>query len=45
MPSVIHALHVTLGHPSATATVKNFQAYYFHRKAAKLIKGAFMPNL
>jgi hypothetical protein len=39
MPSVIHALHVTLGHPSATATVKNFQTYYFHRKAAKLIKG------
>jgi Integrase zinc binding domain len=38
MPSVIHALHTDLGHPSLTATVKNFMGYYFHRRAARLIK-------
>jgi len=38
MPSVIHTLHTTLGHPSLTATVKNFQAYYYHRQASRLIR-------
>jgi hypothetical protein len=38
VPSVIHEIHTTLGHPSATATIKNFQAYYYHRHAAKLIR-------
>ena len=38
MPSVLHTLHVTLGHPSVTATRKNFQAYYYNRQCAKLTK-------
>jgi hypothetical protein len=38
MPSAIHEIHTDLGHPSATSKVKNFQAYYYHRHAARLIK-------
>ena len=38
VPSVIHTLHTTLGHPSVTATIKNFQAYYYSRQATKCIK-------
>jgi dUTPase len=38
LPSVIHTLHTTLGHPSVTATVKNFRAYYFNRQANRCIK-------
>ena len=38
LPSVIHTLHLTLGHPSVTATIKNFQAYYYNRRAARNIR-------
>jgi len=38
MPSVLHTLHVTLGHPSTTATIKNFQAYYYNRQSARLAR-------
>jgi RNase H-like domain found in reverse transcriptase/Reverse transcriptase (RNA-dependent DNA polymerase)/Integrase zinc binding domain len=38
MPSAIHELHTTLGHPSATSTIKNFQAYYYHRHSSRLIR-------
>ena len=38
MSSVIHTLHVTLGHPSLTATVKNFQTYYYHPRASNMCK-------
>ena len=38
LPSVIHTLHVTLGHPSKTATVKNFQTYYYHPKASNMCR-------
>src|SRR5450830_1021872 len=38
LPSVIHQIHQDLGHPSATATKKNFQHYYYHRNAERLIQ-------
>ena len=31
-------LHVTLGHPSLSATVKNFQTYYYHPRASNMCK-------
>jgi len=38
LPSVVHNLHHKLSHPSATATLKNFQSYYYNRNATKVIK-------
>ena len=38
LPSVIHTLHVTLGHPSKSAMFNNFKHFYYHRNAARLIK-------
>jgi dUTPase len=38
LPSVIHNLHKSLGHASVTSTQRNFQSYYYHRKARKFIK-------
>ena len=38
MPSVIHTLHTTLGHPSLAATIKNFQTYYYCPKASNKCK-------
>ena len=38
LPSVIHTLHINLGHPSYTTTIKNFNMYYYHRYATKHIK-------
>jgi len=38
VPSVIHTLHTVLGHPSLTATVTNFQAYYYYPRASNLCK-------
>jgi Integrase zinc binding domain len=38
MPSVIHTLHQTLGHPTVSTTLKNFQHYYYHHKAKPLIR-------
>jgi hypothetical protein len=38
VPSVIHKIHT-----STTATIKNFQAYYYHRHAAQLIRVHVRP--
>jgi hypothetical protein len=38
LPSAIHEVQTSLGHPSATCTIKNFQAYYYHRHSSRLIK-------
>ncbi len=38
LPSVIHTLHINLGHPSATSGINNFNNYYYHRYAARHIK-------
>jgi hypothetical protein len=38
VPSAIYEIHTSLGHPSATSTIQNFQAYYYHRHSAKLIR-------
>jgi len=38
MPSVIHQLHVTLGHPAQSTTLRNFQHYYYHPYAHNLIR-------
>jgi hypothetical protein len=38
LPSVIHTLHVQLGHASLTATIINFQHFYYHRNASRIIK-------
>ncbi len=38
LPSVIHSLHVNLGHASFTVTKRNFEQYYYNRMANKMIK-------
>ncbi len=38
LPSVIHSLHVYLGHASFTVTKRNFEQYYYNRMANKMIK-------
>jgi dUTP pyrophosphatase len=38
LPSVVHSLHTTLGHPSHSTTQKNFEQYYYHPKSRKFIK-------
>jgi hypothetical protein len=38
LPSVIHSLHVNLGHASFTVTKRNFEQYYYNRMATRLIK-------
>ncbi len=37
-PAAVHTLHVNLGHPSISATIKSFQANYYNRRAAQLIR-------
>ena len=37
-PAVIHTLHTMLGHPSLTATIKNFQTYYYYPRASNMCK-------
>jgi hypothetical protein len=38
LPSVIHSLHKLLSHPSFSTTLKNFETYYYHRRAKKYVK-------
>ena len=38
LPSVIHFLHVKLGHPSNTLTKRNFEHYYYNRNAQRMIQ-------
>ena len=38
MPSVVHSLHLNLGHASVKTTQRNFEHYYYHRTSTKLIK-------
>jgi hypothetical protein len=38
LPSVIHSLHVNLGHASFSVTKRNFEQYYYNRMATRLIK-------
>jgi len=38
LPSVIHSLHVNLGHASFTVTKRNFEQYYYNHKATKTVK-------
>ena len=38
LPSVIHSLHVSLGHSSFTVTKRNFEHYYYNRNATRTIK-------
>ena len=38
LPSVIHSLHVSLGHASLTVTKRNFEHYYYNRNATRTIK-------
>jgi len=38
LPAVIHFLHVTLGHSSITLTKRNFEHYYYSRKAHRMIQ-------
>src|SRR5450830_1637994 len=38
LPSVIHKIHHDLGHASATTTKRNFQHYYHHRNAARMVQ-------
>ncbi len=38
LSSVVHDLHHKLAHPSATATLKNFQQFYFNNQATKFIR-------
>jgi hypothetical protein len=38
LPSVVHTLHVNLGHSSATVTKRNFEQYYYNRNSTRMIK-------
>jgi len=38
LPSVIHSLHLNLGHSSFTVTKRNFEQYYYNHSANKTIK-------
>jgi hypothetical protein len=38
LPSVIHHLHVMLGHPAYSTMLKNFRIYYHNPAAQHLIK-------
>ncbi len=38
LPSVIHSLHVNLGHASFTVTKRNFEQYYYNRIFNQLSK-------
>ena len=38
LPSVIHSLHVSLGHSSKSATELYFKRFYYHRNVSRFIK-------
>lgn len=38
LPSVIHSLHVNLGHSSFTVTKRNFEQYYYSHNSTRMIK-------
>jgi hypothetical protein len=41
LPSVVHTLHVNLGHSSATMTRRNFEQYYYNRNSTRIIKSYY----